>query len=323
MIAAFLPLFAASTQFSISGLSSGAYFAIQMEVAYSASCVGAGAIAGGPYYCSQGSLEKSSSDCMLLYDLIDISALTNYTDTMASQGLIDPTSNLASHKVYLFSGLLDTVVNQGVVKKLQSYLETYIPAGNIAGEYSIPAENAFITDFYGGACAYLGVPYMNNCLYDAAGQVLTTIYGNLTPKVTSSLGNYYTFGQKEYFSTVDWEIASMADDGFMYVPDNCQKDYGGCRVHVVMHGCGQNYVQNIETVIHFAGYNEWAESNDIIVLYPQASITLESNPLACFDWWGYTNGDYALQKGIQMAGIYSMIQSLPALTSPYQVIVTN
>jgi poly(3-hydroxybutyrate) depolymerase len=39
-----------------------------------------------------------------------------------------------------------------------------------------------------------------------------------------------------------------------------------------------------------SGLNEIAESNNIIILYPQAkkSILNPSNPNGCFDWWGYT-----------------------------------
>ena len=309
----------ADREFSISGLSAGAYFAVQMEVAYSSTCLGAGVIAGGPYYCSQGSLTRSASDCMLLYDLIDIPTLVNYTETMANAGLIDPTSNLEKHKVFLLSGLLDTVVNQGVVKKLQEYLEYYVPSGQITTEYSLPAENAFITDFYGGVCDYLGVPYMNNCLYDSAGAILSTIYGELQANTSSDLSHYYSFGQKEYFSEVDWELASMADTGFLYVPGGCVQAYDTCKVHIVAHGCGQNYLQNLETVIHFAGYNGWAESNNIIILYPQAAISIDRNPLGCFDWWGYTNSDFALKRGVQAAGVYAMVQNLPPLQqlSPY------
>jgi hypothetical protein len=35
-----------------------------------------------------------------------------------------------------------------------------------------------------------------------------------------------------------------------------------------------------------AGYLEVAESNAIIVLFPQAVSTAVSNPNGCFDWWG-------------------------------------
>ena len=39
---------------STSGISSGAFMATQMHVAYSASIKGAGVVAGGPYHCALG-----------------------------------------------------------------------------------------------------------------------------------------------------------------------------------------------------------------------------------------------------------------------------
>jgi len=38
---------------SVTGFSSGAYFAVQFQVAHSASIMGAAIFAGGPYYCTQ------------------------------------------------------------------------------------------------------------------------------------------------------------------------------------------------------------------------------------------------------------------------------
>jgi hypothetical protein len=48
------------------------------------------------------------------------------------------------------------------------------------------------------------------------------------------------------------------------------------------------------TFIQNAGYNELAEANNIILLYPQIvkSLVLPTNPMGCWDWWGYT--DYLL-----------------------------
>jgi len=59
-------------------------------------------------------------------------------------------------------------------------------------------------------------------------------------------------------------------------------------------------------------YNGWAESNDIIILYPQAakSSFMPTNPNGCWDWWGYTSGDYAVQKGPQIQMVRAMAQSL-------------
>lgn len=41
---------------TVSGISSGAFFSVQMQVAYSSLIAGAGVIAGGPYYCAQGNM---------------------------------------------------------------------------------------------------------------------------------------------------------------------------------------------------------------------------------------------------------------------------
>jgi hypothetical protein len=46
----------AASGFTVSGVSSGGYFAQQMHVAFSSEILGAAIVAGGPYYCSQGRL---------------------------------------------------------------------------------------------------------------------------------------------------------------------------------------------------------------------------------------------------------------------------
>ena len=43
-------------QTSVSGLSAGGYMAVQFDVAFSSTLRGAGIIAGGPFYCAQGSV---------------------------------------------------------------------------------------------------------------------------------------------------------------------------------------------------------------------------------------------------------------------------
>lgn len=46
---------------SVSGISSGAYFAVQMQVDYSSGIIGAGVIAGGPFYCAKGQVGQAVS----------------------------------------------------------------------------------------------------------------------------------------------------------------------------------------------------------------------------------------------------------------------
>jgi hypothetical protein len=56
---------------------------------------------------------------------------------------------------------------------------------------------------------------------------------------------------------------------------------------------------------------EWAESNDIIILYPQVK-SGPGNPNECWDWWGYTNSNYHTRHGKQMSAVSRMIDHLLA-----------
>jgi len=57
------------------------------------------------------------------------------------------------------------------------------------------------------------------------------------------------------------------------------------------------------------GLNEWAETNNIIVLYPQISKSelFPSNPEGCWDWWGYTDSNYSNKNGAQLKFVEAMI----------------
>jgi poly(3-hydroxybutyrate) depolymerase len=113
--------------------------------------------------------------------------------------------------------------------------------------------------------------------------------------------------------------ASLADDGFAYVPQHCRSTAAACRLHVVFHGCRQSYAQLDRRFIEGAGYNAWADSNRLIVLYPQTtprsglasgSWTWVYNPKGCWDWWGYSGLDYATRDGVQIKAVQAMITRL-------------
>ncbi|CAF1131287.1 unnamed protein product [Didymodactylos carnosus] len=101
--------------------------------------------------------------------------------------------------------------------------------------------------------------------------------------------------------------------GYLYVPSGCTKGKG-CSIHVALHGCkqGKQFVSNV--FASKAGYNEVAELNNIIVIYPQVkSSTFPSNPNGCFDWWGYGNVNYANKQGPQMVAIKNIIDTVRAI----------
>lgn len=61
-----------------------------------------------------------------------------------------------------------------------------------------------------------------------------------------------------------------------------------------------------------SGYNEWAEANSLVILYPQAirSLVLPLNPNGCWDWWSYTGLNYGTRGAPQIAMIHNMATAL-------------
>ena len=50
---------------TVSGISSGAFMAVQLHIAFSSIISGAAVYAGGPYWCAQGSLNTAMMECMV------------------------------------------------------------------------------------------------------------------------------------------------------------------------------------------------------------------------------------------------------------------
>ena len=299
------------TQTTVSGLSAGGFMAVQMHVAYSATFAkGAGIFAAGPYNCAEGSIVNATGRCMASPSGIPTSTLVNTTKTWASQGLIDPVAHLQNSKVYLFSGTLDSVVKPGVVDALRTYYGNFVPAANIVHKKDLAAEHALVTDDYGSGCSVKGAPFINDCNFDLAGTMLQHLYGPLNPRNGGTLpaGNFIEFNQTEFISS-----HGMGTTGWAYVPQACQAGSGtACRLHVVLHGCKQNLADVQQQYVRNTGYNRWADSNAIVMLYPQ---TGAGSTNSCFDWWGYDSANYAKKSGPQMAAIKAMVDRVSSGSS--------
>lgn len=297
------------TQTTVSGLSSGGFMAVQLHVAYSATFAkGAGVVAGGPFYCAQGSITNATGRCMTHSTSIPVSTLVSTTNSWASSGLIDPVSNLANSKLYLFSGSLDSVVVPAVMDDLKTYYQSFVPAANIVQKKDIAAQHAFVTDDFGNGCATKASPYINDCNFDGAGALLQQLYGPLNARNNGTLGgSLIEFNQSTFVSG-----HGMATSGWVYVPAACSTG-ATCRLHVVLHGCQQNTATVGTQVVTGAGYNRWADTNNIVMLYPQTS-TAATN--SCWDWWGYDSANYAKKSGPQMSAIKAMVDQLGSGTAP-------
>ena len=90
-------------QTSISGISSGAYMAVQFATAWSSIVKGVGAIAGGPFGCSEGTASEALSTCEGGEPPPDLSELIR-RPTHGARVAGWTTSHIAAQKVYLFHG---------------------------------------------------------------------------------------------------------------------------------------------------------------------------------------------------------------------------
>ena len=74
------------------------------------------------------------------------------------------------------------------------------------------------------------------------------------------------------------------------------------------------------TFVRNAGYNKWADTNNIIVLYPQAiassPLGFALNPNGCWDWWGYDDANCAIRSGRQMAAVKAMVNRIACASRP-------
>jgi poly(3-hydroxybutyrate) depolymerase len=298
--------------FTVSGASSGGTMAVQIHVAHSSRVTGMGALAAGPYYCAQGSLWTALNHCMTpgaWTPLPRAETLKGHADRFVRDKLVDPTSNLARARVWLFAGTRDRTVEPEVVAALEGFYLLFNAKPAMVKDK--PAGHGMVTESAGNACGATEPPFINDCDYDAAGELLRHLLGSLSPPAAKADGRLVQFDQKAFAENNAYAI-SMADDGYAYIPLAC--DTQTCRVHVAFHGCRQGAEAIAERFVREAGYNRWADTNRLIVLYPQAIARYWGvyNPRGCWDWWGYTGSRYATKEGAQIRAVMGMVERLGA-----------
>lgn len=317
------------TQTSISGVSSGGDMAVQFHVAHSSLVRGVGVIAASPYDCAQNSPTMATQNCLTpgpATPLPPTARLVSITNSLAASGAIDDPARLRATRVWLFSGRKDNRVYPVVMDALKDYYRTYIDDNNIGYKNDLDAGHAMITEDYGNKfCANSESPYINDCDYDGAGTILSWIYGSETPLKPHSnqlTGTFIEFDQNPFLPNGNAYSHSMGDSGYAYIPKACEST--ACRVHVALHGCRQSVGYVGDAFYRHAGYNRWADSNGIIVLYPQTiprdgwgwpgwrfwTANYVVNPLGCWDWWGYDSSDYHTKNGPQIKAIKGMLDRL-------------
>jgi hypothetical protein len=316
------------SQTTVSGLSSGGFMAAQFAVAYSASVAGAGIIAGGPYFCSGQPgrfpyipyLTNALTTCMNPAESQVAppvaSELLRAANDFARASLIDDTANLKRQRVYLFSGMKDRTVTRPVVEQVnQFYLLAGTPAAQIRFVDNVGAGHAILTDSSADKpCGVTESPFINDCDYTQARDILQHLYPDLQKPSATPTGKVIAFNQRSFIREA---YSSMNSTGYAYIPKACDSE--SCRVHVVFHGCLQTTQAIGNRFYTSTGYNQVADANKIIVLYPQAepSAIYPYNPKGCWDFWGYTSvnpidPDFYRKSGTQMQAVKGMLDRLAA-----------
>jgi poly(3-hydroxybutyrate) depolymerase len=292
---------------TVSGISSGAHMATQLHIAYSDLFSGAGILSGGPYYCAGGSLMTAMKLCMTNTEQpLPVAELAAGIRDAAAAGKVADPANLADDRVWLYRGLRDSKISAPVHWAAADLYAEFLPADRIRRVEDIDAEHVFPAQGRGNSCFEIVAPYVGDCDYDAAGELLAFLYPGLQPpasEVTTPLREVPLPGAGD---------ADLMETAYLFVPPACEGDGGPCALHVVLHGCAQSAESVGTDFIELSGYLPWAEANDIVLAFPQVekSMMAPMNPHGCWDWWGYTGEDYAWRSGKQMKVLADWVRSL-------------
>ena len=292
-----------SERVTVSGISAGGQMAHQLHISYSDLFSGVGIIASGPFGCADGSLGTAMARCMGKTDApIPVKELAGQINSAAENGLVADTKNLADDPVWLFHGTLDTTVAAQVNDATQALYAEFVPAAQITYINDVEAAHNFPARGHGSACTVMQPPFVGDCDYDAAGEILKHLYTDLeSPKSEpeTTLQTVTLAGAAE---------AGLSDTAYLFVPPNCTDGERSCPLHLVLHGCAQSAVTVGTGFIQQSGYLSWAQTNDIVLAFPQV-VPATMNPYACWDWWGYTGTEYRWRSGKQMTVITNWIKS--------------
>lgn len=337
---------------TVSGLSSGGFFAHQFHVAFSSLVNGAGIVAGGPYGCVETIPSPYWPHPPLDWLSAALVACTHYSGdrywgarpappraegplALIAEahrlGGIDDPANLADDRVWLFRGGRDEIVPASTEAALQGVYEALgVRRPRLRAEPNDPRRPAnhgmpvdrFLGDsrFPKRDCSEHKPPFIVECGREAAMLLLRHLHPegfNGRPADPHAAGTLQPFDQTEFFDARD-AGTSLGGVGYVYVPAACRGGAGGCRLHVAFHGCRQNVdARGADRVnddfVRDAGYNRWAAAKGLVVLYPQTTAS-PPNPNRCWDFWGYTGPDYRTRSGPQMRAVKGMVDRLLGLS---------
>lgn len=291
---------------TLSGIDSGAQLAMHFHHAHSERVRGIGLFAPRPYDCARGVQERVVDKCSgggtPWPDSEQALSEAHYSQ-LEQQRVVQPGALLTSDIVWVSRGEKNQQISADLTHAVVEWYRQSIHAQYVT-EVTYPAvANVWPTQSYGEDCTSQSLA-LGNCDLDAAGDMLAALYGFLEEASE----------QTQPISTID-QAAILGDStqpinryfaptGYAYVPRECAEG-SACSLHIALHGCSQRAQ---EFALH-SGLNRWADSNRLIILYPQAA-SGSGNPDGCWDWWGFSGDEYATLDGQHIEGLLRLIHYL-------------
>ena len=183
-------------------------------------------------------------------------------------------------------------------------------------------------------------PPINSCDYDLSGEILRWVEGadKVRPRGIVRPANLLAVNQSRFLPP-GWTVdkALLDETGFVYVPSGCQVHAPGsagagggpaplfarrCSVHVHYHPCGGSLRQVGLSYMLENALPAYAESNDMVVLYPQSGSVRNPSGAGCFDWYGAVGQDFDTRAGVQLNAVLTMMRELRAPEAARQAAVT-
>jgi len=295
------------SRITVSGISSGAAMAHQLHIAYSDVFSGAAIFSGVPYYCAEKSLMTALKRCTENNTAaLPVGQFAAKIREDFKAGLLANPENLADDRVFLFHGTLDTKVSPLVHNATATLYADFIDDGQIRQVNEVAAGHVFPATDADHNCTELVPPFVGDCDYDGAGELLSFLYPD---RVTPGSGVETELTESTVPGAGD---ADLMETGYLFVPPACKADGQACPLHLVLHGCAQSAETIGTDFIKQSGYLPWAEANQVVLAFPQVekSLVAPINPHGCWDWWGYTGDDYANRNGKQMTSLVEWLKAI-------------
>ena len=227
------------SRISVAGVSSGAYMAVQAQVAYADKIGGVAAVAGGPYHCAAGDVKTALGSCMTGVDL-SAEPMIIFAKEAASAGTIAPMDAMQDARVWIFHSPADAVVSSRAGAVLADFYKAFVTAENIGVVNEVESAHGWATVDAGIACSEQGGDYINACNYDTAGESLRHLHGDLQPPAKQAVNdNLIAVDLSRFFGSG----SHVADAGIAYVPSGCRQAAADCRRRCTRPGLSDHNVK--------------------------------------------------------------------------------